>query len=137
MSRPARFTLPANSRERLRFEQKQAAPLSQLYPQLSEVRVEFNFDDGTETPPSLQSYSLFPAARSLFRYPCPCHSCDGEFDLSGHIANLAGSVKRSPRVQRFTVVCPGQRLEARQQRSACPIRATINISATAHTGEPG
>lgn len=135
MSRPARFTLPVNSRERLRFEQKQAAPLSELYPQLSEVKVEFDFDDGTGTPPSLQSYSHFPAARSLFRYACPCHSCDGEFDLAGQIANLAGSIKRAPRVQRFTIVCPGQRLEAHQQRSACPIRATIHISAAAHTGD--
>ncbi len=135
MSRPARFTLPGNSRERLRFEQKQAAPLAQLYPQLSEVRVEFDFDDGTDTPPSLQTFSHFPAARSLFRYPCPCHSCDGEFDLTGPIATLAGAVKRNPRVQRLTVICPGQRLEAHQQKSACPIRATINLSASAHTGE--
>jgi hypothetical protein len=135
VSRPSRFTLPANNRERLRNEQRQAAPLSQLYPQLSEVHVEFAFEDGTDSPPSLQNYSHFPAARSLFRYPCPCHSCDGEFDLASYIANLAGSTKRTPRVQRFTVVCPGQRLEAQQQRSACPIRATISISATAHTGE--
>lgn len=135
MSRPARFTLPTNSRERLRYEQRQAPPLAQLYPQLAEVRVEFDFDDGTETPPSLQTYSHFPAARSLFRYPCPCHSCDGEFDLTNYVADMAGKTKRTPRTQRFTIVCPGQRLEAKQQKSACPIRATINISATAQTGD--
>jgi hypothetical protein len=129
VSRPAGFALPTNSRERLKNESKQAGLLRELYPRLAELRVEFDFDDGTTRPPSVQSYFHFPPARGFFRYPCPCHSCSGEFDLSGYVAELAGSAERARLVRRITVPCPGLRPHERQERVACPIRASIRISA--------
>jgi hypothetical protein len=134
VSRPAGFALPTSSRDRLRNESKQASSLRELYPQIAELRVEFDFDDGTPRPPSLQSYFHFPAARGFFRYPCPCHSCSGEFDLSGYVAELAGSAARAKLVRRITVVCPGLRPHERNERVACPIRATVRISAALSAG---
>lgn len=95
--------------------------------------MEFDFDDGTSRPPSIQTYDYFPAARCLFRYPCPCHACDGEFDLCGQVAELVeqGSAALAPHM---TLVCSGQRLRTPLERSACPIRAGIRISATWRQG---
>lgn len=135
MSRPAGTALAANSRERLRNESKQVAPLRDVYPQLAELRVEFEFEDGTVRPPSLQSYFHFPAARGFFRYPCPCHSCSGEFDLSSHVAELAGSAGRARLARRITLDCTGQRPRELRVFEACPVRASIRLSATMRTNE--
>jgi hypothetical protein len=130
VSRPSPIPVASNSRERLKQEHRQAEPLAQAYPQLAQVKVEFDFDDGSALPPSQQSFSYFPAARSLFRYPCPCHACNGEFDLGEYVAELAGRAGRMAQERHMTVVCPGQRVHALHERKSCPIRAGIRISAT-------
>jgi hypothetical protein len=133
VSRPAGTTTHSNSsRERLRTESKQAAPLRDVHPQLAELRVEFDFDDGTARPPSVQSYFHFPAARGFFRYPCPCHSCSGDFDLSGYVAELAGSVEHAQLMRQVILDCTGQRPLELRIHEACPVRASIRISATLH-----
>jgi hypothetical protein len=124
----------------LKYDFTRAVPLRQIYPQLAEVRVEFEFQDGTERSPSPQSFSYFPAARGFFRYSCPCHSCSGEFDISSYVAELAGkadnakadSAKNSRRVN---VSCTGLRLQDSNERVACPIGARVRVSATLHTTE--
>lgn len=133
MSRPPAVASSNSSRDRLRNESKQAALLRDVYPQLAELRVEFDFEDGTVRPPSLQSHFHFPAARGFFRYPCPCHSCSGEFDLSSHVAELAGSIERARLVRKITLECTGQRPLELRAREACPVRASIRISATMRT----
>ena len=133
MSRPPKVTLP--DRQKLqRQELNQTAPLREIYPQLAEVRVELDFDDGTEHPPSDQAFSYFPGARSLFRYPCPCRGCNGEFGLTEYIAEVAGGTEQAVG-RRVTVACPGQRVQAHQERAACPIRVNVHISATLRTPE--
>lgn len=133
MSRPPAIAFSTSSRERLRNESKQAALLRDVYPQLAELRVEFDFEDGTVRPPSLQSHFHFPSARGFFRYPCPCHSCSGEFDLSSHVAELAGSSERARLVKKITLECTGQRPQELRSLVACPVRASIRISATMRT----
>ncbi len=107
MSRPSRHVLPTNTRERLAYDFTRAAPLRDLYPQLAEVRVEFEFQDGTLRAPSPQAFSYFPAARGFFRYACPCHSCSGEFDISSHVAELAAKADKPQRNRRLNLTCPG------------------------------
>ena len=118
-----------NSRERLKHDHTRAAPLRELYPQLVELRVEFEFRDGTARSPSPQTFSYFPAARGFFRYACPCHSCNGEFDLSNHIAELAGKSGRSQRSRQLNVVCTGHRTGKPNEPVACPLCAEIRLSA--------
>jgi hypothetical protein len=110
-------------------EATRATPLRQLYPQLAQVRVEFEFQDGTERSPSPQAFTYFPAARGFFRYACPCHSCNGEFDLSGHVAELAGRAEAGQRSRRVSVPCTGQRARSLQSLENCPISATVRVSA--------
>lgn len=128
MSRYASAT-PTSIRDRLKLAQKSAPTLALLYPQLAELRVEFNFEDGTDRPPSQQVFSHFPPARSLFRYPCPCHSCDGDFDLTASVADLTKKSSKARLAQDITVACPGHRPQGVLARVPCPVRATISISA--------
>ena len=132
MSRPARNELPTSNREKLRLDSIRAASLREIYPQLAEVRVEFEFIDGTARSPSPQSFSYFPAARGFFRYACPCHSCSGEFDLSGFVAELADKTGRTQRSRNVSISCTGIRAG---ERVECPICATVRVSAIMHTKE--
>ena len=135
MARPPRQASAATGRDRLKLDFARAASLRELYPQFAEVRVEFEFQDGTTRNPSPQSFSYFPAARGFFRYACPCHSCSGEFDLSPYIAELADKAGRKQRARSLNVTCTGQRAHQPFAPSDCPICARINLSATLHSTE--
>ena len=135
MSRPSRQGVVLSNRERLKLDFNRAAPLREIYPQLAQVRVEFEFDDGTPRKPSPQAFSYFPAARGFFRYSCPCHTCSGEFDLSGYVAELAENNGRSQRSRRVNVTCSGLRAQEADTRTACPICAQVRVSAILHTTE--
>ena len=134
MSRPPGKGVTLNNREKLKQDFTRASALRELYPQLAELRIEFEFDDGTKRTPSPQSFSYFPAARGFFRYACPCHSCTGEFDLSGYVAELADVAGRPQRSRRVQVSCTGLRAQELNAREACPICARIRFSATLHNG---
>lgn len=123
------------NREQLKLDFSRAAPLREIYPQLAELRVEFDFDDGSDRPPSSVAFAYFPAARGFFRYACPCHSCNGEFDLSAEVAELAGEVNRQRRSRRVQVTCTGLRLQESRTREPCPICARIRMSATLNSVE--
>jgi hypothetical protein len=135
VSRPSRNAVPASNRDRLKQESTRAAPLRDIYPQLAEVHVEFEFKDGTTRSPSPQSFTYFPAAKGFFRYACPCHDCSGEFDISSHVAELAAKSDKSQRSRRVDVSCTGQRAHQVNERVACPICAKVRVSAVARTPE--
>jgi hypothetical protein len=135
VARPPRQASATSGRDRLKQDFARAASLRELYPQLAEVRVEFEFQDGTTRNPSPQSFSYFPAARGFFRYSCPCHSCSGEFDLSPYIAELADKSGRRQRARSINVTCTGQRAHQPLAPSECPICARVQLSATLHSPE--
>lgn len=112
-----------------------AAPLRDLYPKIAEMRIELEFEDGTDRAPSAQSFSFFPAARGFFRFACPCHTCSGEFDFTGVVAELATERSRLQRNRRMKVSCEGQRIQGSELRAACPITARVRLSATPLTSE--
>ena len=132
MGRPAKSEATTSSRERLRQEFSRAATLREAYPQLAEVRVDIEFADGSSPSHSSQSFAYFPAARGFFRYACPDHGCSGEFDLSGHVAELAGKSTRSGRSRSVSITCSGQRRHDMQERVACPICAQVRVSLVPH-----
>jgi hypothetical protein len=135
VARPSRQATASTGRDRLKQDFARAASLRELYPQLAEVRVEFEFQDGTTRTPSPQSFSYFPAARGFFRYACPCHSCSGEFDLSPYIAELADKTGRKQRARSISVPCTGVRAHQPFTPAECPICARIHLSATLHSTE--
>jgi hypothetical protein len=64
------------------------------YATIAKLQIDLSFLGSSRPPPSPQSHSYYPPARAFFRFACPCSECDGEFDLSGQVAELA-EVKRS------------------------------------------
>ncbi len=104
-----------------------AAALRDMFPRLAEVRVELRFNDGSPAPPSPQAFSYFPAARGFFRYRCPCHSCDGEFDLSSAVKRLATTRGPAQRSADERIGCSGQRLVDWNSRTPCPLQAQFHI----------
>lgn len=103
-----------------------------MYPQFAEVRVAFEFQSDGRRTPSPQAYSYFPAANGFFRYACPCHSCSGEFDLTGHVEELARKVGRAPRVSNVDLACDGLCIEAANTQTACPIIVHVQLTAVLH-----
>jgi hypothetical protein len=135
VSRPSRYGSPTSNRDRLKQEFSRTSPLRDLYPRLSQLRVEFAFQDGTSRTPSPQSYSYFPAARGFFRYACPHHGCSGEFDLTEQIAELVGRSGTAPRSRSLSVTCTGHRAELLNPRTACPVCAQVSVSVLIHEQE--
>jgi hypothetical protein len=129
VSRPARSAPPTNSRDRLKQDFARTATLREMYPRLAEVRVEFEFEDGTSPRPSPQSFVYFPSARGFFRYACPCHGCSGEFDLTSVVAELAGKMDRAQQSRHVSVSCTGQRASEAQARVPCPVCAQVRLRA--------
>jgi hypothetical protein len=120
----------AESREgRRQHDFVRASAMRQLFPQLAELHVEIEFDDGTDWAPSAQSFAYFPAARGFFRYPCPCHACDGEFDLTETVARSAGNTRQS-RTVRLDLRCQGRRIRENQPQP-CEMKAHVRIRALA------
>ncbi len=111
------------------------APLRELFPRLAEVRVNLQFQDQVSPPPSPQSFSYFPAARGFFRYSCPCHTCSGEFDLTSHVAELAGKPGDREHTRRVSALCMGQRVLDKIEPVRCPIAVQVVLCAVVRTEE--
>lgn len=123
------------SRERLRQQFTRSVPLRQIYPQFAEVRIELEFRSDGRTTPSAQSFAYFPAARGFFRYACPCHSCDGDFDLSQQVAELAVTGRDERCSRSVEVACVGERAGDAEQRAACAVVARARLSAVMRSPE--
>lgn len=134
MSRGRKSATPGTRQERRHHDFVRTGPLRQLFPQLAEVRVEIEFEDGSPRPPSAQSFSYYPAARGFFRYACPCLACNGEFDFSSRIAALADAIK-TKRSERVDIPCAGLRARESTEPAACPVRARVRIEAVARKEE--
>ena len=128
-----RAGVPETRQGRRQHDFVRASAMRQLFPQLAELRVEIEFEDGTAWAPSAQSFAYFPAARGFFRYPCPCHACDGEFDLTESVVRSAGETRQS-RTIRLDLRCQGRRIRESEAQS-CEIRARVRIRALA--AQPG
>jgi hypothetical protein len=135
LNRRPRNAAQATNRERLKMDFNRAASLRELYPRVAEVRVELQFQDQVSPPPSAQAFSYFPGARGFFRYSCPCHSCSGEFDLSSHVAELAGKANGGPYTRRVNTLCMGQRILDKVDPVRCPIAVQVLLSATLRAEE--
>lgn len=135
MIKLASYGLATRHRDRLKLESGTAPPLRDIYPQLAEVRIEFEFEDGTTRAPSDLAFTYFPAARGFFRYACPCHTCNGEFDLTAQVAGLAersGSQRRNGRVN---LSCTGARLQESGDVGSCPVNARVRLVVLHATGQ--
>jgi len=115
-------------------DRDRSPPMRSLYPQIEQLRIEFNFADRTSRAPSPQAHILFPSARAFFRFACPCSECDGEFDLSTAVSTLVGETgakRSSSRSVSDNLSCEGIRLRNHVSSRPCPIAVKVRLVASA------
>jgi len=105
-----------------------------MFPQLGLVRMELAFADTTQPAPSAQSHTFYAAARAFFRFACPCYDCDGEFDLSSTVRELAAAAGPRLREERGALLCQGVRTRDRASGAHCPIQLQYRIGTTTAGG---
>lgn len=121
-------------RDQRQHDRERAPSLRQLFPQLGLVRLELAFADATRPAPSPQSHTYYAAARAFFRFACPCYDCDGEFDLSPNVRELAAAAGPRLREVRGALHCQGLRTRDRSSGAHCPIELQYGIGTTTAGG---
>jgi hypothetical protein len=127
-------TVDEQRRFQRQYDRDRAPPLRTAFPDISQLSIELAFADrsGTahkEPAPSSQSHAFYPPARAFFRFTCPCADCNGEFDLSANVAQLAAASGRVTRTATAKLQCAGVRARDRITGSSCPIELTCRIVA--------
>ena len=131
-----RFT-SANSRNQLRERQRRdraiAPVMRTLYPQFASLKLEFGFSevDPDVSAPAPHLLVMHPPTQAYFVFPCPYADCDGEFDLSSAVAELARSHETNCQGSRK---CGGQRVRDKNGRTPCQL--TLEYTIEPGTQEP-
>lgn len=133
--RPMRDKKPSGVRpreEQLRLARAAAPVLRDVCPTAAVVNVTLRFL--TSAPPlhAEQAFSLYPAARAHFAYPCPYGDCDGVFELGAEAGRI---LKREKTRIAGTVECGGLRSRDGLPRQTCGLRMSYTITAS-HGPEP-
>jgi hypothetical protein len=121
-------------RDQRQHDRERAPSLRQLFPQLGLIRLELTFADATRPAPSSQTHTYYAAARAFFRFACPCYDCDGEFDMSAAVRELAAAAGPRLRQVRGTLHCQGIRARDRASGARCPIELQYDIGTTTAGG---
>jgi hypothetical protein len=127
-----RFT-SANSRNQLRERQRRDRAIAQvmrvMYPQFASLRLKFGFSESDPdiSAPAPHLLVMHPPSQAYFVFPCPYADCDGEFDLTSAVAELARSHESHCEVKHK---CGGQRVRDKNGRTPCQLTL-------AYTIEPG
>jgi hypothetical protein len=121
-------------RERQRRDRAMTPPLRAKFPQYAALRLQFVFSDAATTAPSPHLMVLHPPAPAYFLFPCPYADCDGEFDLSAPVLQLAGSGETSCDGR---MRCAGHRAGDRAGGTQCLLTLEYSVTATLDPGKPG
>lgn len=99
----------------------QAPALRGRYPSIAKLQIDLSFAGASRPPLSPQSHCFFPPARAFFRFACPCSECDGEFDLTANVAELAELKRPSARTASGRMSCEGVHFRERATAAPCPM----------------
>jgi hypothetical protein len=114
----------ANSRNQLRERQRRdratAQQLRVVYPQFASLKLEFVFKESNPEvlAPTPHLLVMHPPTQAYFVFACPCADCDGEFDLTKAVVELARS--REPNAH-GSLKCSGQRIRDKNGRAPCDL----------------
>ena len=128
-----RFT-STNSRNQLRERQRRDRALSQLmraqYPQFASLKLEFEFSesDPDVLAPAPHLLVMHPPSQAYFVFSCPYADCDGEFDLTSAVADLARSHEPHAHGSRK---CGGQRVRDKNGRTPCQLTLEYSLQSAA------
>src|SRR5579863_7188108 len=106
-------SLDEQRRYRRQYDRDRSPALRSAFPQLLQLNIELSFGDRTgaapkEVVPSSQSHAFYPPAQAFFRFRCPCADCDGEFDLSTNVAQLAATTGRGSPPSPLRCIAPAR-----------------------------
>jgi hypothetical protein len=124
----------ANSRNQLRERQRRDRALSQplrvRYPQFASLRLQFEFRESNPeiAAPAPHLLVMHPPTQAYFVFPCPYADCDGEFDLTSAVADLARS--RKPHIHGIQT-CGGQRVRDKNGRTPCELKLEYSLEPAA------
>jgi hypothetical protein len=128
-----RFT-STNSRNQLRERQRRDRAMAQLmraqYPQFASLKLEFDF---SESDPDIKAPAphllvMHPPSQAYFVFSCPYADCDGEFDLTSAVADLARSHEAHAHGTRK---CSGQRVRDKSGRTPCQLTLEYALQSVA------
>jgi hypothetical protein len=118
-------------RNDVQAERARALTVRDTFPQVGVIHIDLHFAGGPGLPLSPQRHSLYPAARAFFRFTCPCTDCDGDFNLTATVTDLAktsASTKRaSDRCVSGQSACQGTRWRDSTQGDACRIEVRFRV----------
>ncbi len=112
-------------RERIRRQRLAAPAMRTAFPGLALLNLRFSFVDGSERPPVAQTHILHPPAAAFFHFGCGFADCDGGFNLSSAIAELASAGTREA-VLHFE--CTGLRTRDKASGQPCGLKLECAIS---------
>jgi hypothetical protein len=115
----------AQTRERQRRGRLTATTMRALYPKFASLRLDFEFKDDAPFTPVPQVNVLHPPAPAYFVFACPYADCDGQFDLTTAVAELAssGDTQRDGQLK-----CCGERTAARNGRGPCQLMLEYSLT---------
>ena len=109
-------------------DRMQAPMMRDRYAGVARLQVDLSFGAAAGTAPSAQSHSFYPPARAFFRFPCPCSECDGEFDLSTGVDELAAVRQPALRTASGRLDCEGVRYRERVNASPCRLSLSWRLA---------
>jgi len=125
---------PADRREELRKARAAAPTLRVVCPEAAVVRVELSFQAESLMAQGGQAFSIYPAAKAHFVYPCPFGDCDGAYDLNEVVI---GSLQAGKRKTRGTLTCTGHRSRNGKSGSPCELVASYSITVSFENEDAG
>lgn len=118
--------------EQLRKGRAAAQTLRSAFPTTACVRVTLSFAQTTSPWHAAQSYSLYPAARMHFEYPCPYGDCDGVYDVSKPALQL---LKHGQGKVEGSLECTGTRSRDKLAMQPCQLHMSYTITAEHEAGD--
>ena len=121
----------ANTRNQLRERQRRDRATAELlrvrYPQFASLKLLFEFHESNPdlAAPAAHLLQMHPPSHTYFLFPCPYADCDGEFDLTSAVANLARARKGHCDGHQ---VCGGQRVRDKNGRAPCQLALQYTIT---------
>ena len=108
-----------------------ASSVRNAFPQVAVIRIDLSFIGGLVRSPSPQTFLLYPAAHAFFRFACPCADCDGDFNLTLDVTELA-TTRQPPSVPGRSFAgqnsCQGVRRRDTDHSQPCGIGLNFRIA---------
>jgi hypothetical protein len=110
----------------LRRDRAAASALRVAFPDIQQLRFEFEFRSSAPSTPASQSHVFHPPAQAFFEFPCPYADCNGQFDLRNAV-NIA--LTDAAHQAKGALECCGMRVRDRGSSQPCGLHLIYSVTA--------